>query len=151
MARVDCHLIHGCGISPDSEDVHVKQLSIVQIQFLRQMLNLHSRSVIALLFTETGIIPLRVRRLLIVLNHLIYFLGLDKKDYARAALDSSLELSAKGKTSWAKDLITAASRLSFRCPVLVLTDMTSIEDVEDYSKTVDRLMKEWFTGVNQLE
>ena len=30
MARVDCHLIHGCEISPDSEDVHVKQLSKVQ-------------------------------------------------------------------------------------------------------------------------
>jgi hypothetical protein len=35
--------------------------------------------------------------------------------------------------------------------VLGLTDMTSIEDVEDYSKTVDKVMKEWFTGVNQLE
>jgi hypothetical protein len=75
MARVDCHLIHGCEISPDSEDVHIKQLSKVQIRFLRQMLNLHSRSVIAPLFTETGIIPLRVRRLLLVLNHLIYSLG----------------------------------------------------------------------------
>ena len=25
MARVDCHLIHGCEISPDCENVHVKQ------------------------------------------------------------------------------------------------------------------------------
>ncbi|KAJ7865514.1 hypothetical protein B0H13DRAFT_2352941 [Mycena leptocephala] len=37
MARVDCHLIHGCEISPDSKDVHIKQLGKVQIQFLRQM------------------------------------------------------------------------------------------------------------------
>jgi hypothetical protein len=64
MARVDCHLIHGCELSPNSEDVHVKQLSKVQVRFIRQMLNLHSRSSIVALFTETGIIPLRVRLLL---------------------------------------------------------------------------------------
>ncbi|KAJ6497212.1 hypothetical protein C8R47DRAFT_972415 [Mycena vitilis] len=143
MGRVDCHLTHGAEIFPDSEDVHVKQLSKVQIRFLRQMLNVHPRSAIAPLFTETGITPLRVRRLLIILNHLIYFLGLNKGDYARAALDSSLELCAMGKSSWAKDLIKAASRLPFPCPVLVLTKTTSIEDVKNYGKKVDVLMKEW--------
>lgn len=51
MARVDCHLIHGCEISPDSEDVHVKHLCKVQISFLRQMLNIHRRSMIVPLFT----------------------------------------------------------------------------------------------------
>jgi hypothetical protein len=39
MARVDCHLIHGCEIMPDSEDIHLKQLSQVQISFIRNMLN----------------------------------------------------------------------------------------------------------------
>jgi hypothetical protein len=73
MARVDC--LHACEISPDSEDLHVKQLCKVQVSFIRQMLNLHRRSMIAPLFTETGIMPLRVRRLLLVLSHLGYFLG----------------------------------------------------------------------------
>lgn len=81
---------------PDSEDIHLKQLSQVQIRFIRNMLNLHPRSMIAPLFTGTGIIPLRVRRLL-VLTHLVHGLGLVKKHYARAALDSSIELSAQGK------------------------------------------------------
>ncbi|KAJ6501046.1 hypothetical protein C8R47DRAFT_970532 [Mycena vitilis] len=143
MGRVDCHLTHGCEISPDSEDVHVKQLSKVQISFLRHMLNLHSRSMIAPLFTETGIMPIRVRRLLIVLKHLQYFLGLDKEHYARAALDSSLQLAARAKKSWAKDLITAASRLPFQCPELILTNATSIEYVKDYAKSVEKLMMEW--------
>ncbi|KAJ7315542.1 hypothetical protein DFH08DRAFT_636406, partial [Mycena albidolilacea] len=104
MARVDRHLIHGCEIMPDSEDIHLKQLSQVQISFIHNMLNLHPRSMIAPLFTETGIIPLRVRRLLLVLTHLVHWLGLDKKHYAWAALDSSIELAAKGKKCWAKDL-----------------------------------------------
>ena len=143
MARVDCHLIHGCEISPDCEDVHVAQLSKVQVRFIRQMLNLHPRSMIAPLFTETGIMPLRVRRFQLVLKHLIYFLGLKNTDYARAALNSSLELAAGGKKSWVSDLIKAATRLPFRCPELVLTDTTSIRDVEIYAKLVDQLMLEW--------
>src|ERR1700743_2475634 len=107
------------------------------------MLNLHPRSMIAPLFTETGIIPRRVRRHLLVLKHLVYWLGLDKKHFARAALDSSIELSAKGKRGWAKDLITATSRLPFQCPELVLISTTTVEDIQRYAKVVDTLMKEW--------
>jgi hypothetical protein len=128
---------------PDSEDIHLKQLSQVQIRFIRNMLNLHPRSMIAPLFTGTGIIPLRVRRLLLVLTHLVHGLGLVKKHYARAALDSSIELSAKGKKCWAKDLITAASRLPFQCPELVLNATSTIEDIQNYAKVVDKLMMEW--------
>lgn len=72
MATVDCHLIHACEITPDSDDVHVKELLKIQVSFLRQMLNLHSRSEIAPLFTETGIMPLRVRRFVLTLKYLIY-------------------------------------------------------------------------------
>jgi len=146
MARVDCHLIHGCEISPDSEDIHFKHLGKVQIRFIRQMLNLHSRSVIAPLFTETGIVPLRVRRFLLVLRHLTYFLSLNDQHYARAALDSSWELCALGKKSWALELVKAATRLPFPCPPLVLNDTTTICDVENYSKTVEMLMKGWLQG-----
>lgn len=51
------------------------------------MLNLHRRSMIAPFFMEIGITPLRVRRLLLVLSHLRYFLGLPENHYARAALN----------------------------------------------------------------
>ena len=143
MARVDCHLIHACEVMPDSEDIHVKHLSKVQISFLRRMLNLHSRSMIAPLFTETGITPLRVRRFLLVLSHLRYFLSLDDSHYARAALNSSIELSGKGKKSWAGDLTKAATRLPFECPSLILTRQTTDADVETYAKLVQKLMHEW--------
>jgi hypothetical protein len=48
-----------------------------------------------------------------------------------------------GKTSWAKDLIKAATRLPFRCPALVLTDATTTVDIVNYAKLVDTLMLEW--------
>jgi hypothetical protein len=103
MARVDCHLIHVCEIPPDSEDVHVKKLCKVQVSFIRHMLNLHCGSMIAPLFTETGIMPLQVRRLLLTLSHLRYLLGLNAGHYARAALNSSFELAGKGKRCWVTD------------------------------------------------
>ncbi|KAJ7640141.1 hypothetical protein B0H17DRAFT_900630, partial [Mycena rosella] len=140
MARVDCHLIHGCEVSPDSEDVHVKQLCKVQVSFIRQMLNLHSRSMIAPLFTETGVMPLRVRRLLLNLSHLQYFLSLNDDTYARAALNSSIKLSGKGKLG---DLIKVASRLPFHCPDLDLTRSTFIRDVGNYADLVQKLCMEW--------
>jgi hypothetical protein len=144
MARIDCHLTHACEVTPDSEDVHIKQLTKVQIRFIRHMLNLHSRSMVAPLFTETGITPIRVRRLQLILQHLVYFLGLNDSHYARAALNSSLELSAKGvKRCWASELITATGRLPFDCPELVLNATTSIADVQNYAKLVDKLMLEW--------
>lgn len=58
MARADCHLIHGCEVAPDCEDVHVKELCDIQVSFLRQILDVHSSSMIAPLFTETGIMHL---------------------------------------------------------------------------------------------
>jgi hypothetical protein len=84
MARVDCHLIHGCEVSPDSEDIHVKELCTVQINLLRQMLNVHSHSVLVGLFIETGIMPLRIRRFLLLLGYLQYLLSLDMNHLARA-------------------------------------------------------------------
>jgi hypothetical protein len=97
MARVDCHLIHGCKIAPNSEDMHVKHLMKVQVSFIRQLLNLHCHSMIAPFFTETRITPLRVHCLLLILSHLVYFLGLNNDSYACVTLNSSIELNRNGK------------------------------------------------------
>jgi hypothetical protein len=136
MARVDCHLIHGCEVSPDSEDVHVKELCAVQVDFLRQMLNVHSQSSLAPLFTETGIMLLRIRRFIILLVFLQYLLSLKLSHLARAALNSSIELAAAGKKSWAGDLIIAATKLPFTCPPFDFTTATE-KSVEEYRKGIE--------------
>ncbi|KAJ7623901.1 hypothetical protein DFH06DRAFT_1446575 [Mycena polygramma] len=117
MGRVDCHLTHGCEVSPDSEDIHVKEL---------QMLNVHSHSSLAPLFTETGIMPLRVRRFLILLVYLQYLLSLKLPHLARASLNSSIELAAAGKRSWAGDFRTATEK-----------------SVAEYRKTIESRALEW--------
>ncbi|KAJ7846466.1 hypothetical protein B0H13DRAFT_2407849 [Mycena leptocephala] len=113
MARVDYHLIHGCEVPPDSEDKHIKQLCAVQVDVLRQMTNVHSQSMLAPLFTETGIMPLRTRRFMILLGYLRYILSLKLPHFAGARLNSSIELAAAGKKSWTGDVLIAATKLPF--------------------------------------
>jgi hypothetical protein len=87
MARVDCRLIHGCEVSPDCENIHVKDLIAVQVDFIWQMFNVHCHSMLAPLFTETGIMPLRIRRFIFVLSFLKYLLSLDHDHhFAQASL-----------------------------------------------------------------
>ncbi|KAJ7573514.1 hypothetical protein C8J56DRAFT_708540, partial [Mycena floridula] len=62
MAWVDCYLIQGCEICPDAQENLIKELSEVQIRFIRRILNVHNRCMIIPLYTETGIMPLRIRR-----------------------------------------------------------------------------------------
>ncbi|KAJ7246473.1 hypothetical protein C8J57DRAFT_1675268 [Mycena rebaudengoi] len=87
--------------------------------------------------------PLRVRRLILDLSHLVYFLGLKDNSYARAALNSSIELAANGKKSWAKDLITAVTRMPFELPELILTKSTTIEEIEEYSQVIKNSNLNW--------
>jgi hypothetical protein len=135
MPRVDCHLIHGCEVCPDSEDIHVKELCVIQIDFLRQILNVHSHSMLAPLFTETGIIPLRIRRFILLLGYLQYLLSLSPSHLARTCLISSIELAAKEKKTWAGDVLIAASKLPFACPPLDSASATE-KTVEAYQKDV---------------
>ncbi|KAJ7242477.1 hypothetical protein C8J57DRAFT_1557735 [Mycena rebaudengoi] len=96
--------------------------------------------------------PLRVRRLILDLSHLVYFLGLKDNSYARAALNSSIELAANGKKSWAKDLLTAVTRMPFELPELILTKSTTIEEIEEYSKVVKNSNLNWLQGeINSSE
>ncbi|KAF7344870.1 RNA-directed DNA polymerase from mobile element jockey [Mycena venus] len=120
MARVDCHLIHGCKVSPDCEDVHVKQLCAIQVDFLQQVLNVHSQSMLVCLFTETGIMPLQIHRFLLLLGYLQYLLLLKLSHLARACLNNLIELAAAGKKSWVGDILIATKKMPFSIHRLIL-------------------------------
>jgi hypothetical protein len=62
MARIDPHLTFGCEVALDVTDTHVSKLEDVQNEFLRRLLGLNRRSVLAVLFSETGVTPLRYRQ-----------------------------------------------------------------------------------------
>jgi GTP:adenosylcobinamide-phosphate guanylyltransferase len=79
--------------------------------YLRRLLGLNSRSVLAVLFTETGIMPLRFRRVLLAVSYLAYVLRLSQSHYARSAYEESLVLARRGLQCWVTDLRWVVSSL----------------------------------------
>jgi hypothetical protein len=60
--------------------------------------------VLAALFTETGILPLRYRRVTLAIAYLLYLRGLPTTHYAYAALQESKSLLRNGFPCWIADL-----------------------------------------------
>lgn len=91
FARVDPHLISGCEVIIDVDSA-VKKLEKVQKLWLRRLLRLNSHSIVAPLFTELAIVPIRCCRILRALQYLTYLLKLPATHYARMALQSAQDL-----------------------------------------------------------
>ena len=72
MARADCYLVSGCELALDTSADLLAELQDAQHSFLRRLLGLNPCSMLALLFTETGQMPVRIRRLLLALGRLKY-------------------------------------------------------------------------------
>jgi hypothetical protein len=88
---------------------------------------------LAPLFTETGIMPLRIRRFMLLLVYLQYLVSLPHSHLTRACLNSSIELAASNKKSWVGDALTAATKLPFYCPQFDFATATP-KSVEDYHR-----------------
>ncbi|KAJ7150247.1 hypothetical protein C8R46DRAFT_816975, partial [Mycena filopes] len=131
MARVDPHLISGCEVALDVTSRLVTKLEKPQLRFLRRLLGLNPRSMRAVLFTETGLLPIRYRRAIIVLQHAKYWAQLPDDHYAHAAYMESLRLSAQGHVSWAADLrsVLGAFPIPVACPESALESGESIDAV----------------------
>lgn len=91
-ALVDCHLIHGCEVMPDVDNVGVALLEDVPF------------NIVDVLFTETGMLPIRVRQTVLTLRYLKYLLTLPTSQYAARALRVSDTLRLHKKASWLGDL-----------------------------------------------
>jgi hypothetical protein len=100
-ALVVPHLTHDCEVSLDLELTYLKPLDDVQVEFIRRILGVNKRSLIAPLFTETGLVPLRFSRVILALTHLRYLAALDNDRYVKvAAKDSMSQTPAKLRGRW---------------------------------------------------
>ncbi|KAJ7868445.1 hypothetical protein B0H13DRAFT_1635715, partial [Mycena leptocephala] len=111
MARVDCYLISGCELSLDTDNTLLKEHLEVRHLFLRRLLGLNPHSMLAVLFTETGQMPVRIRRLLLALSRLRYMAALEPSRVVHSALLDSVALLREGKPGWATDLMIMLRRL----------------------------------------
>ncbi|KAF7345055.1 Reverse transcriptase domain-containing protein [Mycena venus] len=152
MARVDCYLISGCELALDTDTSLLDDLMEVQHSFLRRLLGLNSHSMLAVLFTETGQMPIRIRRLLLALGRLQYLLEFDDRRVARSALLDSIALLCEGKSGWATDLAILLRHLPTAVAVTpddllcsktfegLAQKIVGIVD-EDLQRDIDRLVK----------
>ncbi|KAJ7658090.1 hypothetical protein B0H17DRAFT_955354 [Mycena rosella] len=111
MVRIDCYLISGGDIAIDVDAGLVSELMEAQHLFLHRLLGIHSRSMLAVLFTETGLMPIRTRCLLLTLGRLRYMTSLGDESTVRAALLDSVNLFATGFSGWAGDVAILLSTL----------------------------------------
>lgn len=97
---VEPHLLKGCAFILDDQPSNIERLEKVQRQFLRKLLGLCRDSMIAALFTETGVIPMPPRRIIIALRFVAAILTLDEGVPAKHALRQSIAQAAEGKDSF---------------------------------------------------
>ncbi|KAJ7627798.1 hypothetical protein DFH06DRAFT_899997, partial [Mycena polygramma] len=93
----------------------IKEKEAIQHHFLRRMLGLTARSMTAILFSETGLEPIRYRRVRHLLNYLrhLVVLALLEPDtrLIEDGLMDSVDLARQQKISWINDICIVLSRL----------------------------------------
>ncbi|KAJ7051513.1 hypothetical protein C8F01DRAFT_1339611 [Mycena amicta] len=123
MARVDCYLIRAARL-----------LEEIQLDFLRRLLGVGDRSIIAPLYTESGLLPIYGHRLILALGRARYLANLSESRTPYRALRDGLDLWMHRQPSWAGDLAIALSSL----PIPLIIDPADLLD----PKRITALMEE---------
>ncbi|KAJ7050604.1 hypothetical protein C8F01DRAFT_1000384 [Mycena amicta] len=152
IAMVDPYLIAGCEIVLDVTKKYLKMLEKIQRRFIRRMLGVGSRSLIAVLFSETGLWPIRYRRVYLALKNLCHLLELENDQRpAWNALQESLTLARAGHSCWAKDLCTVLSEL-FVPVALDISQPLDVPTVQRAMAAVKDSMEAWIDDeINKSE
>ncbi|KAF5387244.1 hypothetical protein D9757_006858 [Collybiopsis confluens] len=146
MGCIDPHLIYGCEIAIDTSTNTARPIYDIQLSFFRRLLGLSKTSITAAVFSETGIMPLSFRRLILAMRFLAYCLSRPSDSYVRSALNDSINLHVTGFKSWFGDLITTIKCLcpSYSLPhhsiLLAARDATSLGD---FSKEITTTSISW--------
>ena len=113
-ALVDSHLSFGVDFMIDTKVKCLKLLQDTQHAFLRRVLGLGDHSIIAVLFSETGVCPIKYRRLDLALRYASYLVQLPYDRLAWKAWAESISLHhsfeskhSKLQSGWAHDLSIA--------------------------------------------
>ncbi|KAJ7265164.1 hypothetical protein C8J57DRAFT_1069585 [Mycena rebaudengoi] len=106
------------------------------------MLGVGRRSMRAVLFSETGIWPIKYRRVYLALKYLCYLLQLDSVHPASNAVQESIALALAQRISWINDLRVVLSQLYVPVPLAISKDM-DIKDALLAMKCVEISMEAW--------
>ncbi|KAJ3853112.1 hypothetical protein EV368DRAFT_26708, partial [Lentinula lateritia] len=152
--KVDCHLIHGCELIIDTDTFLLSMLEQVQLLCLRRLLGLSRRSMVAPLFTETGIMPIRFRRVILALRYLIYLLKLPLEHYANLALQANHVLRSSGNSCWLSDLDWAIRHLPNSTlvlpPLTLLSEQTVLPLIKSISQKCNQFLQSEIDNSSRL-
>lgn len=113
------------------------ELERVQKTFIRRLLGIAKRSPVAILFSETGMWPVKFRRLTLALRYWQYALSLPNDHFLSYAMNDAIMLATDGKSSWMSDLRNALLRL--RQPISIdLSHPWSPVDVDNIVDAVEQ-------------
>lgn len=112
-ARIDPHLTSGCEVSLDVNMHLLALLQKIQHTFIRCLIGLNPRAMRAVLFSETGILPLAYRRILLALRYLLYVCALPSNHLAHCALRECQALHRENRPSWLGDLMVVLRRIPY--------------------------------------
>lgn len=125
MGRVDPHLIQGCEVMPDIDEPLFEELYSVQKAFIRRILGVHKKSLLAPLHTETGLVPLKYRRLELVFRYLDYLQQRPADTYAAAAFAEAQSLAQDGHKGWLMDILYVAQDIGLGVALAELINPTA--------------------------
>ncbi|KAI4520117.1 hypothetical protein K525DRAFT_169255, partial [Schizophyllum commune Loenen D] len=111
QARVEPILAYGCEVGIALTKPARDALEKVQLMFFRRVLGYSTRSMRAIIFSETGILPILHRRLILALHFYKRMLDLPADTIAAHAFRDALALYAAGRPGWIGDLATGLRRL----------------------------------------
>ncbi|KAJ3926417.1 MAG: hypothetical protein NXY57DRAFT_905660, partial [Lentinula lateritia] len=124
-ARVDPYLKNGSEFIMDVVVSHREQLEEVQHYFLRRALSIQKRSSLEVLFTETGVMPIQYRWIILFFKNMQYLISLPHHHLAWKAMREAYSLAQKGHTS----IILEACRVLESLPIPVTWNIPEFEDI----------------------
>ncbi|KAF6745664.1 hypothetical protein DFP72DRAFT_1017897 [Ephemerocybe angulata] len=128
-ARVDCHLTYGCEVVIDVNEPGIRKLEKEQKRCLRRLNGVGPRSPTAPLFTETGIMPIRHRRIILALRFAQYALEEPPEHWVNRAYRDVLAMYRAGKKGWMRDMVRALAKLPFAPIALDVSSMESVHGI----------------------
>ncbi|KAJ6459775.1 hypothetical protein C8R47DRAFT_959130, partial [Mycena vitilis] len=145
-ARVETYLTSAADICPDVVKSRRVEREAVQNHYLRRMLGLTERSVVAVLFSETGLEPISYRRVQMLLRNLKHLAALGEERLVKNGLIDSLALARQQRMSWLNDIVIVLSTL----PVPVYWDvkLASAITVETINTLIADVRHSMNTAIN---
>ncbi|KAH6906935.1 hypothetical protein BKA70DRAFT_1285887 [Coprinopsis sp. MPI-PUGE-AT-0042] len=142
-AYVDSHLTHGCEVILDSNRSALSLLERTQKGFLRRMLGLGDHCIVVALYSETGVMPIVFRRLLLAIDYLRYLVALPMTHFARLAVEEALQLDLGGHQSWISRLRKVVTDLPFHCLFPAHDELRQPKRVGELAKEIAKGVRDW--------